>query len=171
MVAIRYFIVKLADSLNRASGVVAGICILAIATFVTYEVVLRFVFNAPTEWVNEVSVYLGLISAFLGFAPALASGKHISVDLVISKLSPETNKVLKLLVSLLGLLFSIVFLITSLEMTLNAYRLNMLSVSTLRIPLFIPQMALPIGFALLSIQFVANLLTLDQVPAEKEHGR
>lgn len=53
---------------------IAGICILATAIIVAYEVVLRFVFNAPTEWVNETSVYLVMVSAFLGFAPALAAG-------------------------------------------------------------------------------------------------
>jgi len=168
---IRNSIVGLANAASRLSGIVAGICILATAVIVSYEVVLRFVFNAPTEWVNEISVYLVLISAFLGFAPALASGKHISVDLLISNLSPGMNKALKFIVSLLGLLFSLVFLVTSFEMALNTYRLNMLSVSTLRIPLFLPQMSLPIGFMLLSLQFIANLLTLDQVPAEKEHSR
>ena len=99
-----------------------------------------------------------MVSAFLGFAPALASGKHINVDLLITKLPPKTNKALSAFVSLLGLIFSLVFLVTSAEMALNSYRLNMLSVSTLRIPLYLPQLALPVGFALLSLQFIANLL-------------
>lgn len=129
---------------------------------------MRFLFNAPTEWVNEVSVYLVLISAFLGLAPALASGKHISVDLVTSALSPRWKRLLKLIASFLGLCYSLVFLVTSGETALNSYQLNMLSVSTLRIPLFIPQMALPIGFALMSLQFCANLLAPETVPDEKE---
>jgi C4-dicarboxylate transporter, DctQ subunit len=130
--------------------------------------VLRFVFDAPTEWVNETSVYLVMVSAFLGFAPALASGKHISVDLLITKFPPKTNKLLGAIVSLLGLIFSLVFLVTSTEMALNSYRLNMLSVSTLRIPLYLPQLALPVGFALLSLQFIANLLSPTTATAEKE---
>ena len=125
-------------------------------------------FDAPTEWVNETSVYLVMVSAFLGFAPALASGKHISVDLLITKLPPKTNKLLGGFVSLLGLIFSLVFFVTSAEMALNSYRLNMLSVSTLRIPLYLPQLALPVGFALLSLQFIANLLSPTTAIAEKE---
>ena len=109
-----------------------------------------------------------MVSAFLGFAPALASGKHINVDLLITKLPPKTNKALSAFVSLLGLIFSLVFLVTSAEMALNSYRLNMLSVSTLRIPLYLPQLALPVGFALLSLQFIANLLAPATATAEKE---
>jgi len=168
VVPIRNAIVSLAAAASRVSAVVAGILILATALFVSYEVFMRFLFNAPTEWVNEVSVYLVLISAFLGLAPALASGKHISVDLVTTVLSPRLNRWLKIIVSVLGLCYSLVFLVTSWETALNSYQLNMLSVSTLRIPLFIPQMALPIGFALMSLQFCANLVAPEPVADEKE---
>ena len=158
MVPIKTIIVGLAAAASRISGVIAGICILVVALSVSYEVVLRFLFNAPTEWVNEISVYLVLISAFLGFAPALAAGKHINVDLLTSKLSPQVNRPLKLICSLIGLVFSLVFLVTSTEMTLNSYELGLLSTSTLRVPLYLPQMAMPIGFFILSLQFIANLV-------------
>ena len=168
VVKIRNAIARLAAEANRAGGFIAGMCILATAFIVTYEVILRALFDAPTEWVNEVSVYLILISAFLGFAPALAAGKHISVDLVTSKLSTQTNKFLAVIISILGLGFSLVFVITSMEMVLNSYRYNMLSTSTLRVPLFIPQLSLPIGFSMLGLQFLANLLNPDSTVQEKE---
>lgn len=158
----------LANAANRIGGFIAGICILATAFIVTYEVVLRALFDAPTEWVNEISVYLILISAFLGFAPALAAGKHINVDLVTCKLSAQTNKYLGVIVSILGLGFSLVFLVTSTEMTLNSYRLSMLSTSTLRIPLYIPQLSLPVGFAMLALQFLANLLNTNSAVLKEE---
>ena len=168
MVPIKTIIVGLAAAASRISGVIAGICILVVALSVSYEVVLRFLFNAPTEWVNEISVYLVLISAFLGFAPALAAGKHINVDLLTSKLSPQVNRPLKLICSLIGLVFSLVFLVTSTEMTLNSYELGLLSTSTLRVPLYLPQLAMPVGFFILSLQFIANLLDPDAVETAKE---
>ena len=168
MILIRNAIFQLAATANRIGGFIAGICILATAFIVTYEVVLRALFDAPTEWVNEVSVYLILISAFLGFSPALAAGKHISVDLVTSKLSKQANKLLGIVISILGMGFSLVFLVTSAEMALNSYQLNMLSTSTLRIPLYIPQASLPIGFAILTLQFLANLINPDSAVQEKE---
>ena len=168
MVPIKKIIVGLAALASLISGVIAGICILVVALSVSYEVVLRALFNAPTEWVNEVSVYLVLVSAFLGFAPALASGKHINVDLLTSKLSPQVNRLLRVFCSLLGLGYSLVFLVTSLEMVMNSFELGLLSTSTLRVPLYLPQLAMPIGFFVLALQFVANLLDLDAAAAEKE---
>ena len=98
----------------------------------------------------------------------MAAGKHISVDLVTSKLSAQTNKFLAVIISILGLGFSLIFVVTSTEMALNSYQLNMLSTSTLRVPLFIPQSSLPIGFAMLALQFLANLLNPEIAVREKE---
>jgi len=171
VISIRKAIIRLAAFSNQASGFIAGICILATAFFVTYEVILRALFDAPTEWVNEVSVYLILISAFLGFSPALAAGKHISVDLITCKLSNHANRFLGVVISLLGLGFCLVFFVTSAEMALNSYQLNMLSTSTLRIPLYIPQASLPVGFAIMTLQFLANLLTPACALQDKEDSR
>lgn len=168
VVPIKKIIVGLAALASRVSGMVAGMCILATALIVAYEVVLRALFNAPTEWVNETSVYLVLASAFLGFAPALASGKHINVDLVTSKLSPQVNKFLRMVCSIVGLIYSLVFLSTSWEMVMNSFELGLLSTSTLRVPLYLPQLALPVGFFFLSLQFVANLIDDNAPEAEKE---
>ena len=98
----------------------------------------------------------------------MASGKHINVDLLTSKLSPQLNRSLKAICSLIGLVFSLVFLVTSTEMTLNSYELGLLSTSTLRVPLYLPQLAMPVGFFILSLQFVANLLDPDAAEAAKE---
>ena len=173
MAVFRSSLLRLSAFLCRISATIAGIFILITALIITYEVFLRAAFDAPTEWVNEVSVYLISISAFLSFAPALASGKHIAVDLVTSKLPTNVNRVLGFFVSVLGLFFSIVLLVTSYEMTLNAYRLNMLSTSTLRIPLFIVQAAIPIGSFTLAVQFLSNLLagTPEGIKAVKEELR
>ena len=159
----RSSVLRLAAVFCRISAIIAGVLILLTALIVTYEVLLRAAFDAPTEWVNEISVYLISISAFLSFAPALASGKHIAVDLVTSKLPAHINRFLGYFVSVLGLFFSVVLLVTSWEMTLNAYRLNMLSTSTLRIPLFIVQSAIPIGSFNLSLQFLANLVAASPI--------
>ena len=42
-------------ALSRLAAVVAGLCILAVAFIVCYEIVMRGLFGAPTEWVLEIS--------------------------------------------------------------------------------------------------------------------
>jgi C4-dicarboxylate transporter, DctQ subunit len=144
-------------ALTALSGVVAGILILLVSFMITYEVFMRGFFNAPTEWSIEISVYLVMACGFFGLAPALAGGNHISVDLVTSKLSLKLNKKLHLATSIIGMLFCLILTIAGADMVLVSYEMNSLSTSTLRIPLFIPQMAIPIGSAVIVLEFLRQI--------------
>ena len=107
---------KFLNAITKAVGVIAGILLLLPALMVFYEVVMRGLFNAPTEWSIELSVYCVLVAGFLGMSVTYAAGKHIHVEM--DNTSP----------------------------------------STLRTPMWIPQMSLPIGMGLLLLQFVRTLL-------------
>jgi C4-dicarboxylate transporter, DctQ subunit len=133
-------------------------------------VLMRGFFNAPTEWSIEISVYLIMASGFLGLAPALAGNNHISVDLITSKLSPKRNKVLHTFTSVIGLIFCLILTISSADMVLVSYEINSLSTSTLRIPLFIPQAAIPVGSALIVLEFLRQLLG-DLVARPAKEGK
>jgi C4-dicarboxylate transporter DctQ subunit len=137
---------------------VAGLFILLTALIVTYEVVMRALFNAPTEWVIEVSVYLIVVAGFLGLAVTYVEDKHIKVDLLTIKLPVKINKYLEIAVNLIALVFSLIFLVTSWDMVATSFALDRTAASNIRVPLFIPQAALPIGFGLLLLQIIRKIL-------------
>ena len=76
---------KFLNAITKAVGVIAGILLLLPALMVFYEVVMRGLFNAPTEWSIELSVYCVLVAGFLGMSVTYAAGKHIHVDIVLSQ--------------------------------------------------------------------------------------
>lgn len=140
-----------------ATGV-AGLFILATALIVTYEVVMRALFNAPTEWVIEISVYLIVVAGFLGLAVTYADDKHIKVDLLTLKLPVKAGKYLEVAVNLVALAFSLVFLVESWDMMATSFAIDRTAASSIRMPLWIPQAALPIGFGLLLLQIIRKLI-------------
>jgi C4-dicarboxylate transporter DctQ subunit len=140
-----------------ATGV-AGLFILITALIVTYEVVMRSLFNAPTEWVIEISVYLIVVAGFLGLAVTYAEDKHIRVDLLTSRLPARTGKCLEIAVGVVALAFSLVFLVESWDMVATSLALDRTANSSIRMPLWIPQAALPIGFGLLLLQIIRRIL-------------
>lgn len=149
---------KILDSVTRVVAVIAGILILLPALMVFYEVVMRGLFNAPTEWSIELSVYCVLIAGFLGMSVTYAAGKHIHVDIVVGNLSPRTRCFIELFTTCVGIFFCTVFLMESFDMAMLSLEMDNTSPSTLRTPMWIPQMALPIGMGLLLLQFVRTLL-------------
>ncbi len=81
------------------SAAVLGIAVL----LVTVQVFLRFVFNAPLAWVEEVGRYLFVWSVFLGAAAALVEDKHIRITVLIDRFGPKAEFFSRMLGHLLGL--------------------------------------------------------------------
>ena len=144
--------------MTKIVAVIAGILILMPALMVFYEVVMRGLFNAPTEWSIELSVYCVLIAGFLGMSVTYAAGKHIHVDIVVGSLSPRTRCFIEVFTTCVGIFFCAVFVMESFDMAILSLEMDNTSPSTLRTPMWIPQMALPIGMGLLLLQFVRTLL-------------
>lgn len=53
------------------------------------QVILRFGFNAPQAWAEEVDRYFFVWSVYLGTFIALAKGTHIRVRFLVDRLGPK----------------------------------------------------------------------------------
>ena len=149
---------KILNGITHVVGVLAGLLFLLPALTIFYEVVMRGIFNAPTEWSIEASIYCVLIAGFLGMPVAYAAEKHIKVDIIIGRFSAKKRYYMEILTSMIGIFFCAVFFLEALDMTILSFEINRTSPDTLRMPLWIPQMAMPVGIGLLLLQFVRTLL-------------
>ncbi|MDR9769165.1 TRAP transporter small permease [Acetomicrobium sp.] len=145
---------KHAERLNLLIGYCGGISILAMGIILFYEVVARYVFNSPTIWAQEVSIIIFMWAMLAGAAYTLQVGKHVKIDLLTVHLSEKTQSVLETITSIIGMLFSAYVTFQGIEMLKGTLKYNKLSATPLRVPLWIPQLALPVGFGLLTLQFI-----------------
>lgn len=74
------------------------VCLLFIplTAIVGYEVAMRYFFNRPTIWSWDVSVQLGVLLIVFGGGYALSQNRHVSVDLLVSRLSPKRRAVVNM---------------------------------------------------------------------------
>lgn len=149
---------KAIRALTNIATWIAGICILLIVFMVSYEVFMRGFFNSPTEWTLEISGYLVIVSGFMGLAAALAADKHIKVDLLTSYLPSKVNRILGVFVSFAGLLFCYLLFVYGFDMMASSYTIGRTSTSTLRIPLYLPQIAVPLGALLITLEFIRKII-------------
>lgn len=149
---------KILQVLTKLVGVIAGVLVLYCAFSIVWEVIARGLLNSPTEWVMEISTYCVLIAGFLGMGVAYAGKKHIHVDIFVSKMSPKTLTYVEILTSLIGIFYSLIFMIYSWDMTMLSLEMNNCAPTTLGTPLWIPQLSMPIGFAVLCLQIIRTLL-------------
>lgn len=146
------------DLLIKWSAYLSGLLIVITTAMVFYEIVSRALFNKPTIWATELSIYAIIGSCFLGSAYAVRSYSHITVDLLINNVNDNMKTALAYLSNALGLVFSIIFTYAGFHHSLNTLELGVTSTSLLRIPMYLPELLLPIGGVLLCLAFVMQII-------------
>jgi TRAP-type C4-dicarboxylate transport system permease small subunit len=86
-----------------------------------YEVLSRYVFNAPTIWVHESASFIGGALFILGGAYALATDKHVRVVLIYDMVSATSRHYLNVFHHLCGLLFSGLLAYAAYQMVANSW--------------------------------------------------
>ncbi len=153
---------------NYALGMVSGLGVLVMGVILTYEVVVRYVFNAPTIWVQETSTYLYMWTMLAAASYTLQTRKHVHVDLLVDRLPVRPKAWLEAFTSAVGMVFSAIVAVQAYEMIAATVRFGKVSATPLRVPLWIPQSALLMGFVLLTFQFAFHILDrLVELRAEK----
>ncbi|MGV7214261.1 TRAP transporter large permease [Bradyrhizobium sp. UFLA05-112] len=92
--------------LLRVSDGVAAILLAADLVVVCISVLLRFLFNAPVEWSDDVARGLMVGSAFFGAASALARGENVGVSFFRDMLAPRLRALVDAASALLIVLIS-----------------------------------------------------------------
>lgn len=92
------------DALAEGLGWVARIVTLVLVGSMLYEVVARYVFNAPTMWAFDISYMLNGVLFLLGAAYALKHDAHVRIDFLSQKFPLRVQQGINAVVYLLVLL-------------------------------------------------------------------
>jgi TRAP-type C4-dicarboxylate transport system permease small subunit len=94
-------------------GAVACVFFFVVVAMIAYEVIARYVFDAPTIWSHELSVLL-CATAFLFGGPYVHQQRsHIVISVAADHLSPRWKRRAQVLLSLLALIFFLVLSIAT----------------------------------------------------------
>ncbi|MEW6256068.1 MAG: TRAP transporter small permease subunit [Pseudomonadota bacterium] len=145
------------DRLSMIAALAAGL-LLAAAMVVTVEMIfLRYAFRAPTIWQTDFVVFSATAAVFLGAPYVLLTRGHVGVDVIELMAAPPLRRALGLAGALLGLVFCLAMSVASLIFFHEAYVNEWRTSSVAAIVLWVPLLPLPLGFILLSLQYVAEI--------------
>lgn len=86
-----------------------------------YEIMMRYVFNAPTIWVHETATFVGGTLFVIGGSYALATNRHVRVVLLYDSVSVRTQKFLNIFHHIMGLIFAASMVYASYFMAESAF--------------------------------------------------
>lgn len=152
-----YFLFRWIDYTSEFGGFIGTACMLAVTLMIVFEVVMRYVFSSPTTWVGEMSIYMSMTIGFLGLAYALKDDGHFSITLLVDRLSPRNRLRLKVFTDFVAMIYSCIFIYKGIAMASFSYDIEDVSTGLMEVPLWIPNLLVPLGGLLLAIQFINKL--------------
>ncbi|MBI5579845.1 MAG: TRAP transporter small permease subunit [Deltaproteobacteria bacterium] len=153
-------LLKTIDLISIVTGKIVAWMILPMSLSLVYEVVARYVFNAPTIWASDVSQILYGMFFMLGSAYALQRQQHIRTDFLYGKWSLRTRGMVDA-ACYIGLYFPalLFFLWVGSEFAYRSILFNERIVTSPWMPIIWPlKLAIPFSTLLLLIQGVSELL-------------
>jgi C4-dicarboxylate transporter DctQ subunit len=157
--------------LTDAAMAVAAASILLSLALVCYSVGARYFFNNPAPWVDEAVGYVLTASVMFAIAEALRKGEHICVDILTEKLSARAQRAVYVAGMIAVALTAGALLLEGWETVAFSKMLGIRSIGYLDAPIWIPQIMIPVGGALLLLASLAELLRVAAgLPPDEQTG-
>jgi len=145
------------DAINEKVKLV-GFVMFIMVFIMTYEVIARYVFNAPTKWAWDVNNQLLCLSVVLAGGYALVERTHVRVDLIYSRWSDRRKAIVDLFVSFFPLLFLGFLLYATIGMAKQAVERFESAPTYFAPPIYPLKVLLVIGVFLFLLQVVADII-------------
>ena len=151
-------ILRTIDLLNAwIAKTVSWVVVIIIATTI-YEIIMRYIFNAPTNWVFEFNYLIhGPYFLLLG-AYTFAINGHVNVDIFYARLSKRARATVDLFTMPLFFFFTLMMLIYGGRFAMNALSFRETLSSAWGPPVYPIKFAIPIAAFLLLLQGLAKYI-------------
>lgn len=152
--------VRTVQHLSSVAGWCSALMILG-AVFLTCQMIfIRFVLNGSTVWQTEIVVFLVIAATLVGLPFVQYQRGHVNVDLIPLALKGRARFGLAIVTLTLSIGITGIMLFYGYEHWHFAWARGWTSDTVTAVPLWIPYLSLPVGFGLLLLQLIADLVAL-----------
>jgi len=124
-----------------------------------YEVLARYIFNSPTNWVHEGMFLMFGMMYLLSGAYAFMTDSHVRVDIFYTRLSRRRKALSDLLTSVFFFIFAGTLLVTGWTFLMDSFEVREVSFTEWAIQYWPVKSTLVIGAVLILLQGIARTLT------------
>lgn len=157
-VLVPLFLATLAG-LRRIFFVIGILALMVIVIAYSFEVVARYVFNAPTWWSAELVSYLLSVMVFCVLPQVTATRGHVAVTVLLERLQEPSRKVVERAIFVLGFAACAAITWFAAEETMRQIVRNVQMMAAYPIPKWWVSSWTVMGFGLASLEFLRLAFT------------
>ena len=147
----------LSNWIEKIEKIVSIILMAAITLVLFVAVVYRYFLNAPLFWANEASIFMITWLTFLGGSLGLKYKSQASITFLVDRFSETGKRILMIVTHVIILAALAVLMYLSYEWVLT---LSPQKSSSMRIPMWIPYLSVPVGLTFAFIHLLDYMVEL-----------
>jgi TRAP-type C4-dicarboxylate transport system permease small subunit len=147
------------DRLYAASGALAALCLASLAAVMLLQSALRGA-GILFRGADDIVGWLCAASAFFALGHTFRHGELVRVGILLEKLPPKARRFAELAAMGAALLFSAYLLWAVARFVYQSWYFNEVAQGLLRIPIWIPQLSLVAGAAILFVAVLDDFILL-----------
>ncbi|WP_044033069.1 TRAP transporter small permease [Roseobacter denitrificans] len=146
--------------ISRALCAIGAVLMAATGAMLTYEVIARYFFIKPTIWAAELSQLCLIWGCFLALPHLLVLRRHITVNAVTNLLPERAQKVCAAFALVAIIVFSSIVAFYGWHIFYDSFSRGRTTGSLLNLPVWIAELSVPVGFGMLALQGLVELIRL-----------
>ena len=153
----KHSVIRVIDALSETLGTLAAWLFFITGLMISYEVVARYLFNAPTIWAAELSQMLLLWATYLGISRLLRRDQHIRINALETLLPASAKRWLHVFSLLFISLLCLLVVYYGALIFWDSFERGRSTGTMLNIPNWWTEIVIPLGFSLLFLQTLVQL--------------
>jgi TRAP-type C4-dicarboxylate transport system permease small subunit len=151
---------RVVAAISTVAGWASASMIVAAVGITCQMIFIRFVLNGSTVWQTEAVIYLVISATLVGLPYVQRLRGHVNVDLVPLSLPRQARFVLAVITLSLSIAIVAVMFYYGYDYWHFAWERGWRSDTVWGVKLWIPYLALPVGFGLFLLQLIADLVAV-----------
>jgi TRAP-type mannitol/chloroaromatic compound transport system permease small subunit len=149
---------RMIEAISRWSGTFVAYWSAIAVIFYYYEVIARYVFNSPTDWVHESMFLMFGMQYLISGAYAYLDESHVRVDVIYERFSERGRAIIDIITSVFFFIFTGTLLVTGVLFAWDSISVWEVSFTEWAIQYWPVKIAIPLGALLILLQGLARLI-------------
>jgi len=145
----------ISNIIESIEKVISMILIVTITVVLFCNVIYRYFLNDPIYWANEASIFMMAWLTFLGGSLGLKYKSQASITFLVERLAGKSKRVMSIITHIIILIFIAYLLYISYDWI---FSLSSTKSSSMRIPMWIPYLSVPVGLTFAFIHLLDQLI-------------
>ena len=142
------------DFVTKASSVLSAMALAAILILTLKEVAMRYFFNAPTTWANDVNQWFFALVVMLIVPEIARTNGHIAISVLVDRMPHRKRDVAMRVIAVLSCLMCLAAFYISGNETWRQFTSGITTMWVSPIPKWWISIVIPFGFLLSALQFL-----------------